>query len=112
MCVLQYPSLCVGLKGYVADNFNCFDGTVVILCSVDLAYKYYPTYLVDLPVNVNFLRAVSVFFTHRTHETDGLMFFVIVKVRLLRVFRLARNWVELRILLLTIEKSLMEFANL
>jgi hypothetical protein len=66
----------LGLKGYVADAFNVFDGVIVTLSIVE---KLIPG--------------------------DGAGFSVFRTFRLLRVFKLARSWTSLRILIHTTLKS-------
>lgn len=76
----------LGLKGYVADNFNVFDGIIVIVSIVEL-------------------------FNHgEGGQNSGLT--VLRAFRLLRIFKIIKSWTELRVLLVTVLKSLGAIANL
>lgn len=74
----------LGIKKYVADNFNVFDGIIVIVSLVEL-------------LNEN-------------SENSG--FSVLRAFRLLRIFKIIKSWTELRVLLITVLKSLGAITNL
>ena len=76
----------LGLRGYVSDAFNIFDGVVVVISLVDLI-----------------MTALSV--------GSGSGLGVLRSFRLLRVFKLARSWKDLQTLLNTILLSLKDVSN-
>ena len=73
----------LGVKGYCSDSFNRFDGVIVIFSFVELLIKW-ALQGGSLGFNPTFLRAL----------------------RLLRIFKLAKNWRTLRALCATIFKAL------
>lgn len=75
----------LGLKKYVADNFNVFDGVIVGVSLVEL-------------FNVG--------------DSGHSGFSVLRAFRLLRIFKIIKSWTELRILLVTVLKSLGAITNL
>lgn len=74
----------LGIKKYVADNFNVFDGIIVIVSLVELL--------------------------NEGSENSG--FSVLRAFRLLRIFKIIKSWTELRVLLITVLKSLGAITNL
>ena len=70
-----------GLASYVSDDFNKFDGAVVVISVLDLVANQLQ---IDIGLNANVLRAF----------------------RLLRVFKLVRSWKNLRIVLQATEALL------
>jgi hypothetical protein len=74
----------LGIKKYVADNFNIFDGVIVIVSIVELL--------------------------HQGGESSGLS--VLRAFRLLRIFKIIKSWTELRVLLITVIKSMGAITNL
>ena len=77
-----------GFKEYLRDKFNIFDATIVILCLIENVYLY---------VNGSSLTG------------GGLL--ALRSIRLLRVFKLARNWTSFRILLQKILDSINNIAT-
>ena len=75
----------LGLRGYAADSFNVFDGTVVTISIVELILAYLGT------------------------EGGGLA--ILRSLRLVRVFKLARSWTDLQNLLKTIMGSLADVTS-
>lgn len=65
-----------GIKEYLRDKFNIFDAIVVILCLADNIMTYT---------------------SGNSFSGGGIL--VLRSIRLLRVFKLARNWVSFRILM-------------
>jgi hypothetical protein len=78
----------IGLKEYVRDKFNLFDALIVILSVVD---------------NIMFY-AVG-----RKASGGGVM--ILRSIRLLRVFKLARNWKSLRYLISKMMNTLPNLAS-
>jgi hypothetical protein len=78
----------LGLKEYVRDKFNLFDAFIVILSIVD---------------NIMFYAVGS------NASGGGLM--ILRSVRLLRVFKLARNWKSLRDLISKMMNTLPNLAS-
>jgi hypothetical protein len=76
----------LGLKKYVADNFNVFDGIIVIVSLVELLNH------------------------SEGSQNSGLT--VLRAFRLLRIFKIIKSWTELRVLLITVLKSLGAITNL
>lgn len=76
----------LGVRGYAASFFNLFDGVIVIIS------------LIEVGVELAGLEASSGLSALRTF-------------RLMRVFKLARSWEDLRRLLTTIMKSVADVAN-
>lgn len=74
----------LGVKKYVSDNFNVFDGVIVIVSCVELFGA--------------------------DNESSGLS--VLRAFRLLRIFKIIKSWTELRVLLVTVLKSLGAITNL
>lgn len=77
-----------GFREYLRDKFTIFDATIVILCLVENVYLY---------VNGSSLTG------------GGLL--ALRSIRLLRVFKLARNWTSFRILLQKILDSINNIAT-
>jgi voltage-dependent calcium channel L type alpha-1D len=75
-----------GVRGYCKDSFNLFDGTIVILSTIEII--------------MNYTRGGSA-----TAVISAFRAF-----RLLRVFKLAKSWTSLRNLLNTIRKTLFDVA--
>lgn len=75
----------LGLRGYCADSFNVFDGTVVTISIVELI-----------------LAALG---------TEGGGLAILRSLRLVRVFKLARSWTDLQNLLKTIMGSLADVTS-
>jgi len=78
----------LGLKEYVRDSFNLFDAFIVILSVVD---------------NIMFYSVGS------NASGGGVM--VLRSIRLLRVFKLARNWKSLRVLISKMMNTLPSLAS-
>lgn len=78
----------LGLKEYVRDSFNLFDAFIVILSVVD---------------NIMFYSVGS------NASGGGVM--VLRSIRLLRVFKLARNWKSLRVLISKMISTLPNLAS-
>lgn len=72
----------LGFKKFVVDNFNVFDGVVVIISIIDLC--------IGGNSGINVLRTF----------------------RLLRIFKLIKSWTTLRVLLVTVLESLATIINL
>jgi len=72
----------LGVKGYVSDNFNIFDGVIVIVSMLEF-----------VNINSNFITVLRAF-------------------RLLRIFKLVRKWKKLKQLLKTVIDSFSAIANL
>lgn len=66
----------LGIREYVRDSFNIFDASIVILSLVD-----------------------NILFYSVGNSASGGGVIVLRSIRLLRVFKLARNWTSLRILI-------------
>lgn len=77
----------LGIKAYVSDRMNAFDGLVVIVSVIELGLSF---------GNIAENGALSVFRAFR----------------LMRVFKLARRWAELNKIVRTIFKSLSSIAYL
>ena len=75
----------LGIKGYLKDSFNVFDGIIVII-------------------------SVSEFFF--ASDSGGGTFTVLRGFRLLRIFKIVRSWTSLRELLVTVIASLPAIGNL
>lgn len=73
----------LGLNKYISDNFNIFDGVIVIISIIELVVG---------------------------EESSGLS--VLRAFRLLRVFKIIKSWTSLRILLATVLESLGAITNL
>ena len=80
----------LGLKGYVRDKFNLFDGFIVIVSLIEIIHSYS-----GLGKATGSRGAIPAFRTFR----------------LLRIFKLARSWTGLRDLLVTIGKTLKDISN-
>jgi len=78
----------LGLKEYVRDSFNLFDAFIVILSVVD---------------NIMFYSVGS------NASGGGVM--ILRSIRLLRVFKLARNWKSLRVLISKMISTLPNLAS-
>lgn len=78
----------LGLKEYVRDKFNLFDAFIVIMSMVD---------------NIMFYAVGS------NASGGGVM--ILRSVRLLRVFKLARNWKSLRVLISKMMNTLPNLAS-
>ena len=78
----------LGLKEYVRDKFNLFDALIVILSVVD---------------NIMFYSVGS------NASGGGVM--ILRSIRLLRVFKLARNWKSLRVLISKMINTLPNLAS-
>ena len=78
----------LGLKEYVRDSFNLFDAFIVILSVVD---------------NIMFYSVGS------NASGGGVM--ILRSIRLLRVFKLARNWKSLRVLISKMMNTLPSLAS-
>jgi hypothetical protein len=76
----------LGLQEYVNDNFNVFDGIIVIVSLIEL---------------INHKEGA---------QNSGLT--VLRAFRLLRIFKIIKSWTELRVLLITVLKSLGAITNL
>lgn len=78
----------LGIKEYVRDKFNLFDAFIVILSSVD---------------NI-------MFYTMGGNASGGGVI-ILRSIRLLRVFKLARNWKSLRVLISKMINTLPNLAS-
>ena len=78
----------LGVREYVRDSFNIFDAAIVILSLVDNILQY----------------SVG-------NSASGGGVIVLRSIRLLRVFKLARNWTSLRILIVKIVDTLPNLAS-
>ena len=78
----------LGFREYVRDSFNIFDATIVILSLVD-----------------------NILFYSIGNSASGGGVIILRSIRLLRVFKLARNWTSLRILLVKIVDTLPNLAS-
>jgi hypothetical protein len=78
----------LGLKEYVRDKFNLFDAFIVIMSMID---------------NIMFYAVGSI------ASGGGVM--ILRSVRLLRVFKLARNWKSLRVLISKMMNTLPNLAS-
>jgi len=78
----------LGLREYVRDSFNIFDAAIVLISLVD---------------NILFYSVGS--------NASGGGVIVLRSFRLLRVFKLARNWTSLRILITKIIETLPHLAS-
>jgi hypothetical protein len=78
----------LGLKEYVRDKFNLFDAFIVILSVVD---------------NIMFYTVGS--------NVSGGGVIILRSIRLLRVFKLARNWKSLRVLMSKMINTLPNLAS-
>jgi hypothetical protein len=74
----------LGLKDYLADNFNKFDGIIVLMSLVEMFQS--------------------------SDEKNGIT--VLRAFRLLRIFKIIRSWTEIRVLLTTVLASLGAITNL
>lgn len=79
----------LGFKEYVADQFNIFDGTIVIISMVEIIIDYIPGLDLGGGGAISALRAI----------------------RLLRVFKLARSWTSFRDLLQKMIITLKDIRN-
>ena len=73
----------LGIRKYLSDGFNIFDGIIVLLSLVELGFA---------------------------DESSGLS--VLRAFRLLRVFKIIKSWSSLRILLATVLESFSAITNL
>jgi len=78
----------LGIKEYVRDKFNLFDAFIVILSFVD---------------NIMFYAVGS--------NASGGGVIILRSIRLLRVFKLARNWKSLRVLISKMINTLPNLAS-
>lgn len=74
----------LGFKKYVSENFNVFDGIIVLVSLIELM--------------------------NTSHESSGIS--VLRAFRLLRIFKIIKSWTELRVLLVTVLRSLGAITNL
>jgi len=79
----------LGFKEYVSDDFNIFDGTIVVISIVEIIIEYIPGLEVGGGGAISALRAV----------------------RLLRIFKLARSWTSFRELLQKMVITLKDIRN-
>lgn len=73
----------LGIKKYLSDNFNIFDGVIVIISIIEIS---------------------------SSAESTGLS--VLRAFRLLRIFKIIKSWTDLRVLLTTVLESLSAITNL
>ena len=85
--VIKHVAL--GFRGYWSEQFNAFDGVIVLFSVVEIIVKQVASQ-VNLGFNPNFLRVL----------------------RLLRVFKLAKKWPTLRQLCFTVIEALPGLANI
>jgi len=78
----------LGLREYVRDSFNIFDAIIVIISLIDNVMLY----------------SVG-------NSASGGGIIILRSIRLLRVFKLARNWTSLRVLLVKIMDTLPNLAS-
>jgi len=78
----------LGLREYVRDSFNIFDAIIVIISLIDNVMLY----------------SVG-------NSASGGGVIILRSIRLLRVFKLARNWTSLRVLLVKIMDTLPNLAS-
>lgn len=83
-----FKLLGLGLKNYIRDNFNIFDGVIVIVSLVDFTLSL----------------------TVRIESADGIMS-AFRALRLLRVVKLARHWKAFQEILHTMIGSLVDISN-
>ena len=81
----------LGVREYVSDSFNCFDGIIVTISVVEFGME---------------MAALAQGGTTKKSGLSALRSF-----RLLRVFKLARSWKDLQKLLVTIMKSVLLTTN-
>jgi hypothetical protein len=81
----------LGLREYIRDSFNCFDGVIETISVVEFGME------------------MAALAAGETTKKSGLS--ALRSFRLLRVFKLARSWKDLQKLLVTIMKSVMLTTN-
>ena len=81
----------LGIKNYILDKFNLFDGVIVIIGLVD-----FTLYLTTDEIETN---------------SDGGIMSALRALRLLRVIKLARHWKAFQDILQTIISSLVDISN-
>ncbi|CAM9558144.1 unnamed protein product [Chrysoparadoxa australica] len=82
-----------GIRGYAADNYNLFDGLIVVVSIIEL--------VVSPPG----------FFGASSSGGQGGAYSALRSFRLFRVFKLAQQWKSMRQLLLALGKTLYDVAN-
>lgn len=78
----------LGLREYIRDSFNIFDAIIVIISEIDNIMQY----------------AIG-------SSASGGGVIILRSIRLLRVFKLARNWKSLRILIGKIYDTIPHIAS-
>ncbi|KRX08462.1 hypothetical protein PPERSA_12943 [Pseudocohnilembus persalinus] len=81
----------LGIKGYLRDSFNIFDGTIVMLSLIEIVLSQSEA----TDVSGGGFAAISAFRS----------------LRLFRIFKLARSWVSLRQLLMAMGQTLAQISN-
>jgi Ion transport protein len=87
-CEMIVKLIGLGFREYVRDSFNIFDAVIVVLSVVD-----------------------NVMFYSIGNSASGGGVIILRSIRLLRVFKLARNWTSLRILIEKIVDTLPNLAS-
>jgi Ca2+-binding EF-hand superfamily protein/ABC-type taurine transport system substrate-binding protein len=85
ICEMGIKLTGLGLRGYILDRFNVFDGVVVVISIIELLMSLFGV------------------------EGGGLA--ILRSLRLVRVFKLARSWTDLQTLLKTIMGSLVNVSS-